>query len=84
MKTTHPLNDGKASDLVETGRWRIEGVKAGKYTLLFRHADTGLNEKREVRVEVGKVSRIVVEWTKVPDDSPRQVGQDGKQGTQPQ
>ncbi len=27
---------------------------------------------------------VLVLWTKVPDDSPRQVGQDGKQGTQPQ
>jgi hypothetical protein len=26
----------------------------------------------------------LVLWTRVPDDSPRQVGQDGKQGTQPQ
>lgn len=46
------------------GRFRIVGVAPGKHTLLFRHADGGLIERRTVEVKAGKTARLRVEWKK--------------------
>jgi plastocyanin len=47
------------------GRFRIDGVPPGEYTLWLRHADTGLQERRKVKVEAGKLAEADVEWKEV-------------------
>jgi hypothetical protein len=46
------------------GGFKIENVPAGKHTLLFTHADTGLKEERTVEVAAGKSAEVHVEWKK--------------------
>jgi hypothetical protein len=46
------------------GRFTIERVPPGKYTLWLRHADTGLQERRTVEVRAGQKVDVSVEWTK--------------------
>jgi plastocyanin len=48
------------------GRFRITGIPAGKQTLVFRHADTGLLERREVEVRAGQTAHVEVEWRETP------------------
>lgn len=49
----------------EKGTFRIEAVRPGKHTLVLTHADTGLQDRREVQVEAGKTAEVAVEWEKV-------------------
>jgi plastocyanin len=46
------------------GRFRIDGLPPGEYSLLFRHPDAGLKEKRTVRVEADKAAMVEVTWDK--------------------
>jgi plastocyanin len=46
------------------GRFCIDGLPPGEYSLLFRHPDTGLKEKRTVRVEPDKAATVEVTWDK--------------------
>jgi plastocyanin len=48
-----------------SGKFTIEKIPPGKYTLWMRHADTGQQERRSVQVEAGKVTEVTVEWRKV-------------------
>ena len=47
------------------GAFRIERVPPGKYTLVFSHADTLLQEKRTIEVQAGKTTDVKVEWSKI-------------------
>jgi plastocyanin len=47
------------------GRFRIDGVAAGKIMLSLNHPDTGLQERRMVEVQAGKVTTVNVDWEKV-------------------
>jgi plastocyanin len=47
------------------GRFTIERVPPGKYTLWLRHADSGLQERRPVEVQAGERADVAVEWAKV-------------------
>lgn len=49
----------------EHGNFRIEGIPAGKYTLLLRHQDTGHVERRQVDVSAGTTRNVVVEWKRI-------------------
>jgi plastocyanin len=51
----------------EKGTFRIANVRPGKHILWLRHADTGLNEKREVEVRASRTTRVEVEWKKAPE-----------------
>lgn len=46
------------------GRFRIDGVPAGKHTLWLRHADTGTQERRTVEVRPGQTLELNIEWNK--------------------
>lgn len=46
------------------GRFKIDGVPAGKYTLQFAHPDTGLRDTRQVEVTAGKTATVDLEWSK--------------------
>ena len=46
----------------ETGAFAIRDVPPGKYTLLLRHPDTGLLERRPVEVRAGRTAEVTVEW----------------------
>jgi plastocyanin len=48
----------------EKGRFSIDRVPPGKYTLLLRHPDTGHLERRPVEVDGGKRTELKVEWSK--------------------
>jgi plastocyanin len=48
-----------------SGKFTLAKVPPGKYTLWLRHADTGHQERRPVKVEAGKVTEVIVEWRKV-------------------
>lgn len=47
------------------GRFRIEGVPPGKYTLWLRHPDSNLQERRTVTVEAGQNVEVKVDWQKI-------------------
>jgi plastocyanin len=49
----------------ESGRFQINEVPPGKYTLRLRHPDTGHQERREVEVQAGKPLELTIEWRKV-------------------
>jgi plastocyanin len=49
----------------DRGRFRIEGVPPGKYTLRLHHADTGHRGRRAVEVEEGKTLELSAEWSEV-------------------
>jgi len=51
----------------EKGRFSIERVPPGKYTLLLRHADSGQLERRHVEIASGKVTEVKVEWSNARD-----------------
>jgi plastocyanin len=46
----------------EQGAFAIRGVPQGKYTLVLRHPDTGLLERRAVEVKAGQKAEVDVEW----------------------
>jgi hypothetical protein len=50
------------------GRFRLERVPPGKYTLLLHHADTNRQERRTVEVAAGKTADIAITWDKAPDN----------------
>jgi plastocyanin len=52
----------------EKGAFRIAGLRPGKQTLWFRHAESGLNAKVEVEVKAGKTARVELEWKELPRD----------------
>jgi plastocyanin len=47
------------------GKFRIEAVPPGKYTLWLRHADTGLQKRQDLEVQGGMIIRANVEWQEV-------------------
>jgi plastocyanin len=49
----------------EKGRFQIDQVLPGRYTLWLRHADTGQQERRTVEVRAGKATELAIEWQKV-------------------
>jgi plastocyanin len=49
----------------EQGKFQINDVPPGKYTLWLRHPDTGRQERREVEVQAGKTLELTIEWRKV-------------------
>jgi hypothetical protein len=46
----------------QAGAFAIPDVPPGKYTLLLRHPDTGLQERRPVEVPPGGKAEVEVEW----------------------
>lgn len=48
------------------GRFTIDKVPPGKYTLLLNHADTNFRERKKVAVAAGKETRVVMEWKEKP------------------
>jgi plastocyanin len=48
----------------EQGRFVIEEVPPGRYTLWLRHPDTGLQERKAVEVKPGETARVEFEWKK--------------------
>ncbi len=49
----------------EQGKFQIKDIPPGKCTLWLRHADTGLQERREVEVQPDKTLELIIEWNKV-------------------
>jgi plastocyanin len=54
----------------DQGKFQIKEIPPGKYTLWFRHPDTGLQQRREVAIEAGKVLELAFEWMKVDKNEP--------------
>jgi plastocyanin len=52
----------------EQGRFLIDQVPPGRYTLLLTHPDTGLQERQTVTVEAGRVLELDFEWKKARPD----------------
>jgi plastocyanin len=48
----------------EQGKFRIEKVPPGKYTLALVHPDTNLRERRTLEVQAGKTVELTIEWQK--------------------
>jgi len=48
------------------GKFQIDAVPPGKYTLWLRHQDSGLQERRQVEVAAGKTVEVAVDWDKTP------------------
>lgn len=46
------------------GRFRLDNVPPGTYTLWLRHADTGLQERRRVEVPPGKTVEVALDWNR--------------------
>jgi plastocyanin len=46
----------------EKGRFKIEKVPAGKYTVWLRHADTGHQERISVAVKSAEITELKIEW----------------------
>jgi plastocyanin len=46
----------------EKGAFTITDVPPGKYTLVLRHPDTGLIERKQVVVRAGEKAEVAVEW----------------------
>jgi plastocyanin len=56
----------------QKGAFAIRDVPPGRYTLLLRHPDTGLQERRSVEVRAGQKAEVAVEWTEAkPRRDPR-------------
>jgi hypothetical protein len=47
------------------GRFRIEKVPPGNYTLRLVHPDTNLRERRTIEVQAGKTVACSIDWHKV-------------------
>jgi hypothetical protein len=47
------------------GKFQIEAVPPGKYTLWLRHADTGLQERQNVDTVGDKTTSVKIEWHEV-------------------
>jgi len=52
------------------GKFRIERIPSGKYSVWLRHADSGLQERQQVHVEAGKTAKSKIEWPKANDGQP--------------
>lgn len=50
----------------EQGRFRIPDVPSGRYSVWFRHPDTGMQERRTVDVRNGRRTETVVDWRELP------------------
>ena len=48
----------------DQGKFHIAKVPPGKYTLLFTHADTGLQERKSVTIEPDKTVDVTLDWQK--------------------
>jgi plastocyanin len=46
----------------EKGTFALRDVPPGKYTLLLRHPDTGVQERRQVDVKAGETVEVAFEW----------------------
>jgi hypothetical protein len=49
----------------DKGTFKIVNIPPGRYTLLLRHPDGALLERRPITVEAGKTVEVEVEWNKV-------------------
>jgi len=49
------------------GKFNIERVPPGKYSVWLRHADSGIQERQQVQVEAGKTAELKIEWRKTND-----------------
>lgn len=47
------------------GKFLIDGLPAGKHTLLLTHPDTGRNERRQVEILAGKTTHLNIDWQKM-------------------
>jgi plastocyanin len=52
------------------GKFRIERIPSGKYSVWIRHADSGLQERQHIQVEAGKTAELKVEWRKTSQEQP--------------
>src|SRR5262249_43392099 len=50
------------------GKFKIGRVPAGKYSVWLRHADSGMQERRQVEVKAGKIAEVKVDWRKTKED----------------
>jgi len=41
------------------GKFKIEAVPSGEYTLWLRHPDTGVQERQDLEVEAGKTAGLL-------------------------
>jgi plastocyanin len=48
------------------GRFTIDKIPPGKYTLLLTHADTGRRDQKKVVVAAGEETKVVMEWREKP------------------
>jgi hypothetical protein len=46
----------------EKGTFVLNNVPVGKYTLLARHADTGIQERLQIEVKGGQTTDVDIEW----------------------
>lgn len=47
------------------GKFKIEAVPPGKYTLLLHHPDTWHQQRQILKIEAGKTVQVKLEWDKV-------------------
>jgi plastocyanin len=47
------------------GKFYVEKVPPGKYTLWLRHPDTGHQQRRPLEVKAGKTTQLNIEWKKI-------------------
>jgi plastocyanin len=50
------------------GKFKIERVPPGKHSVWLRHADSALQERRQVHVEAGKTAELKVEWRRMSEE----------------
>ncbi len=48
------------------GRFTIDKIPPGEYTLLLTHADTNFRERKKVAVAAGEETKVAVEWKDKP------------------
>lgn len=53
----------------EQGRFKINDIPPGKYTLWLRHPDTGHQTRQDVEVQTGKTLVLGMDWKKVEKTS---------------
>jgi hypothetical protein len=47
------------------GKFKIEAVPPGKYTLWLRHADAGLQKRQDLVIEGERAVSVTMEWQAV-------------------
>jgi plastocyanin len=49
----------------EHGKFRIDAIPPGAYTLALAHPDSNLRERKEIEIRAGKATEVNVEWARV-------------------